>query len=152
MQRAFRNRYKKEASCNTTRAFCDGIIDLKYQDDCVKRKATAGEESQKKLWKDKIERKSRVQDLIYPYLCDQVKGGYHSTRTKATLVRIRRIAVPQDIAVLTASTARFLQFQRYAATLCQFLIFRVFKSFPTSSIYLVGGLPLVRDPIGFLNV
>ncbi|GFU54516.1 homeotic protein female sterile [Trichonephila clavipes] len=48
--------------------------------------------------------------------------------------------------VLAASTARFLQFQRYAATLCQFLIFRVFKSFSTSSIHLVGGLPLVRDP------
>ncbi|GFV02455.1 hypothetical protein TNCV_1023831 [Trichonephila clavipes] len=54
--------------------------------------------------------------------------------------------------VLAASTARFLQFQRYAATLCQFLIFRVFKSFSTSSIHLVGGLPHVRDPIGFLNV
>ncbi|GFW24269.1 hypothetical protein TNCV_605191 [Trichonephila clavipes] len=54
--------------------------------------------------------------------------------------------------VLAASTAHFFQFQRYAATLCQLLIFRVFKSFSTSSIHLVGGLPLVRDPIGFLNV
>ncbi|GFS76961.1 hypothetical protein TNCV_3756331 [Trichonephila clavipes] len=54
--------------------------------------------------------------------------------------------------VLAASTALFFQFQRYAATLCQFLIFRVFKSFLTSSTHLVGGLPLVRDPIGFLNV
>ncbi|GFV43219.1 hypothetical protein TNCV_2049001 [Trichonephila clavipes] len=45
------------------------------------------------------ERKSRVQDLNYPYLCDQVKGGYHSTRTKATSVRITRIAVFPDIAV-----------------------------------------------------
>ncbi|GFW48238.1 hypothetical protein TNCV_1108011 [Trichonephila clavipes] len=54
--------------------------------------------------------------------------------------------------VLAASTTRFFQFQRNAATLCQFLIFRVFKSFSTTSIHLVGGLPLVRDPIGFLNV
>ncbi|GFW89458.1 hypothetical protein TNCV_3967481 [Trichonephila clavipes] len=54
--------------------------------------------------------------------------------------------------VSAASTARFLQFQRYAATLCQFLIFKVFKSFSTSSIHLVCGLPLVRDHIGFLNV
>ncbi|GFW25796.1 protein PAT1 1 [Trichonephila clavipes] len=54
--------------------------------------------------------------------------------------------------VLAASTARFFQFQRYAATFCQFLIFRVFKSFSTSSIHLVGGLPLVRGPKGFLNV
>ncbi|GFV08169.1 uncharacterized protein TNCV_4787141 [Trichonephila clavipes] len=54
--------------------------------------------------------------------------------------------------VLAASTARFLQFQRYAATLCQFLILRVFMSCSTSSnIHLVGGLPLVRDPIGFLK-
>ncbi|GFY05258.1 hypothetical protein TNCV_2207041 [Trichonephila clavipes] len=54
--------------------------------------------------------------------------------------------------VLAASTARFLQFQRYATTLCQFLMFRVFKSFSTSFIHLVGGLLLVRDLIGFLNV
>ncbi|GFV47609.1 hypothetical protein TNCV_2081691 [Trichonephila clavipes] len=58
----------------------------------------------------------------------------------------------RTLEVLAASTARFFQFQRYAATLCQFLIFRVFKSFSTSSIHLVGGLPLVRDSIGFLNV
>ncbi|GFY01953.1 hypothetical protein TNCV_5098141 [Trichonephila clavipes] len=57
-----------------------------------------------------------------------------------------------DTKSLAASTARFFQFQRYAATLCQFLILRVFKSFSTSSIHLVGGLPLVQDPIGFLNV
>ncbi|GFT49689.1 hypothetical protein TNCV_3368251 [Trichonephila clavipes] len=31
-------------------------------------------------------RKSRVRDLIYRYLCDQVKGGYHSTRTKSPSV------------------------------------------------------------------
>ncbi|GFV44634.1 hypothetical protein TNCV_1701941 [Trichonephila clavipes] len=39
------------------------------------------------------ERGSRVQDLIYPYLCDQVKGRYHSTRIKAPPVIIKRIAV-----------------------------------------------------------
>ncbi|GFX55354.1 g protein-coupled receptor kinase 5 [Trichonephila clavipes] len=39
------------------------------------------------------------------------------------------------------------------STLCQFLIYLEFLiHFPTSSIHLVGGLPLVRDPIGFLNV
>ncbi|GFU42259.1 oxysterol-binding protein-related protein 11 [Trichonephila clavipes] len=66
--------------------------------------------------------------------------------------KITLISAMKKAQVLAASTARFFQFQRYAATLCQFLIFRVFKSFSTSSIHLVGGLPLVRDPIEFLNV
>ncbi|GFT60684.1 hypothetical protein TNCV_3584011 [Trichonephila clavipes] len=76
----------------------------------------------------------------------QSRGG------KIALLLIRLAWYEQDCeSVLAASTARFLQFQRYAATICQFLIFRVFKSFSTSSIHLVGGLPLVRDPIGFLK-
>ncbi|GFV39988.1 hypothetical protein TNCV_4412191 [Trichonephila clavipes] len=32
-------------------------------------------------------------DFSSPYQCGQVKGGYHSTRTKATSVRIKRITV-----------------------------------------------------------
>ncbi|GFS85079.1 hypothetical protein TNCV_4222681 [Trichonephila clavipes] len=35
------------------------------------------------------ERKSRIQDLIYPCQCVQVKGGYRSTRITATSVRIQ---------------------------------------------------------------
>ncbi|GFV58199.1 mariner Mos1 transposase [Trichonephila clavipes] len=74
-------------------------------------------------------------------------ADYFNSKDK-NFYKIRIYMLPErwQQVVLAASTARFLQFQRYAATLCQFLIFRIFKSFSTSSIHLVGGLPLVRDP------
>ncbi|GFU77928.1 retrovirus-related Pol polyprotein from transposon TNT 1-94 [Trichonephila clavipes] len=87
------------------------------------------------------------------YACENRNYDGYAQRTKGYRIwLIDENKLVETINVLAASIARFIQLQRHAATLCQFLIFRVFKSFSTSSIHLVGGLHLDRDPIGFLNV